>query len=95
MTVSLLRIAGFSDDTDKTEEGKDSNETATITSNLYGFDYQVTVTDFKHKTKVDGKTLKDLVANASKEAYFADGLERLYVREPNNTNAKRSKVVAF
>lgn len=36
MTVSLLRIAGFSDDTDKTEEGKDSNETATITSNLYG-----------------------------------------------------------
>lgn len=36
MAVSLLMIAGFSDVTDKTEEGKDSNETATITSNLYG-----------------------------------------------------------
>ncbi|MDY7045184.1 DUF4352 domain-containing protein [Virgibacillus sp. M23] len=46
-------------------------ETAKITSDLYDFDYEVTVNDFQLTKKVDGTTIEDYVTGAREEDRFA------------------------
>ncbi|GAA0427987.1 hypothetical protein GCM10008934_17140 [Virgibacillus salarius] len=61
-------------DTSKKEEQKkvyQIGETAVITSDLYEFDYEVTVDDFKLTREVDGTTIEDYVTGAREEDRFA------------------------
>lgn len=46
-------------------------ETAKITSDLYEFDYEITVDDFKLTREVDGTTIEDYVTGAREEDRFA------------------------
>ncbi|MDY0395120.1 hypothetical protein RWE15_12680 [Virgibacillus halophilus] len=46
-------------------------ETAVITSDMYDFDYQVTVNDFKLVREVDGVKIEDYISGAIDEDRFA------------------------
>ncbi|GAB2536017.1 DUF4352 domain-containing protein [Gracilibacillus alcaliphilus] len=46
-------------------------ETAVITSDLYEFDYEVTVNDFQLTKEVDGSTIDDYLSGALEEDVFA------------------------
>ncbi|GIN13251.1 hypothetical protein J26TS2_31180 [Shouchella clausii] len=46
-------------------------ETAVVTSDLYEFDYEVTVNDFQLTKEVDGSTIEDYLIGASEEDVFA------------------------
>ncbi|MBR7796400.1 MAG: DUF4352 domain-containing protein [Bacillota bacterium] len=61
-------------DTSKKEEQKkvyQIGETAVITSDLYEFDYEVTVDDFKLTREVDGTPLDDIISGAEEDGRFA------------------------
>ncbi|WP_066187925.1 MULTISPECIES: DUF4352 domain-containing protein [Gracilibacillus] len=46
-------------------------ETATITSDMYEFDYEVTVNDFNLTKEVDGNTIEDYITGAREQDVFA------------------------
>lgn len=46
-------------------------ETAVITSDIYEFDYEVTVSDFNLTTEVDGDTIEEFVIGADETNRFA------------------------
>jgi hypothetical protein len=46
-------------------------ETAVITSNVFEFDYEVTVTDFQLTTEVDGVTIEEFILGADDTHRFA------------------------
>ena len=46
-------------------------ETAVITSDIYEFDYEVTVTDFNLTTEVDDTTISDFITGANDRTRFA------------------------
>ena len=46
-------------------------ETAVITSNVFEFDYEITVTDFQLTTEVDGVTIEEFVLGADDTNRFA------------------------
>ncbi|MFD2210440.1 DUF4352 domain-containing protein [Virgibacillus halophilus] len=66
------------EDVNKSDEGKKDEkkvyqigETAVITSDMYDFDYQVTVNDFKLVREVDGVKIEDYISGAIDEDRFA------------------------
>ncbi|GEN88357.1 DUF4352 domain-containing protein [Oceanobacillus sp. FSL W8-0428] len=63
-------------DADTSEEAEQKKvyqigETAVITSDLYEFDYEVTVNDFQLTKEVDGSTIDDYLSGAREEDVFA------------------------
>lgn len=62
---------------DKSDQNKEEKkvyqigEKAVITSDMYDFDYEVTVNDFKLTRKVDGVKLNDFLSGANDEDRFA------------------------
>lgn len=61
-------------DTSEEEDKKEIyqiGETAVITSDLYEFDYEVTVNDFQLTREVDGTPLDDIISGAGEKSRFA------------------------